>query len=231
MIHIFKNLARISRFKAEAALEDANAIDLIELKIRDSETNLAAAKNTLASLIIRQRGEQKSLSRIETQIADLEERAGEALTARKKEMAQEAAEAIAELEDEAQLRSQTCKSIGERIEKIRFSIEKSHRRMISLKQGAQAAKSVAMERKAQKSINRSINTTTSFGEAERLIAKVTSLSDPFEESQVLEEIDEGLSRRNIKDRLSDAGFGTPTKTRADDVLERLAAKNQSKKAS
>ena len=231
MIGLFKNLARISQFKAETALEDANAIDLIDLKIRDSEANLSAAKNTLASLIIRKRSEEKSLHRIENQIADLEERAGQALAARKNDMAREAAVAIAELEDEAKLRRETCESIQNRIEKIRFSIEKAHRRLVSLKQGAQAAKSVAMERKAQKSINRSIDTTTSFSEAERLISKVTNLSDPFEESQVLEEIDEGLSRRNIKDRMAEAGFGSATKTRADDVLERLAAKTATKKAS
>ncbi len=227
MIHLFKSLARITQLKAETALEDANAIDLIDLKIRDSDVNLSTAKNTLASLIIRQRGEQKSRARIENQIVDLEGRARQALAAKKNDMAREAAEAIAELEDEATLRQQTCDGIGERIEKIRFSIEKAHRRMVSLKQGAQAAKSVAMERKAQKSIN----TTTSFTEAERLIAKVTNLSDPFEESQVLEEIDEGLSRRNIKDRMAEAGFGDPTKTRADDVLDRLAAKISTKKTS
>lgn len=231
MIHLFKNLARITHLKAETALEDANAIDLIDLKIKDSEANLSSAKNTLASLIIRQRGEQKSLTRIDRQVADLEERAGQALAARKDDLARDAAEAIAELEDEAALRRQTCDGIGDRIEKIRRSIEKAHRRLVSLKQGAQAAKSVAMERKAQKSINRSIDTTTSFAEAERLISKVTNMSDPFEEGQVLEEIDEGLSRRNIKDRMAEAGFGAATKTRADDVLERLAAKNSTKKAS
>ncbi len=231
MIHLFKSLARITHLKAETALEDANAIDLIDLKIKDSEAKLSSAKNTLASLIIRQRGEQKSLTRIEKQVADLEERAGLALDARKNDLARDAAEAIAELEDEAALRRQTCDGIGDRIEKIRRSIEKAHRRLVSLKQGAQAAKSVAMERKAQKSINRSIDTTTSFAEAERLISKVTNMSDPFEEGQVLEEIDEGLSRRNIKDRMAEAGFGAATKTRADDVLERLAAKTSTKKAS
>ena len=231
MFKIFNNLAKIVQFKANSALEDANAVDLIDLKIRESEQNLSAAKNTLASLIVRQRAEEKSHGRIVAQIKDLEGRAIAALDAGKTSLAQDAAEAIAELENEARLRADTLKMLEERIGKIQLSIEKAHRRLVSLRQGALAAKAAVVERKAQKRIDRSLNSTSTFKEAEDLIARVTSQSDPFEEAGVLDEIDAGLTKDKIADRMAEQGFGPATKSRADDVLARLSAKTKTKKAS
>ena len=79
MLNVLKTLFLGASARAEEQLTDHLAIDLIEQKIRESEGALSLAKSTLAALIIRQRNETQTLSRLETQIADLETRARQAL--------------------------------------------------------------------------------------------------------------------------------------------------------
>ena len=45
--------------------------------------------------------------------------------------------------------------------------------------------------------------------------------DPFEQSEILRQIDSGLQNEDVADRLAGAGFGPSTKTTAADVLSRL----------
>ena len=229
MLRLLENIAKIASFKAYDAVEARHAIDLIELKIRESEQNLTAAKSTLAGLIVRQRSEEKALMRISNQIRDLEERAQTALADGKENLALEAAQAIADLENEKATRSGSLEALSDRIEKIRLSIEKSHRRLIDLRQGAMAAKATAAQHKAQRGLERSLGNTSTFREAEELIARVTGQADPFEEADILDEIDDSLAGKNTRDKLAEAGLGSPVKSRADDVLERLKAKDKKSK--
>ena len=57
MLNVLKTLLQGANARAEERLTDHFAIDLIEQKIREAEAGLAAAKQTLASLIVRQRNE------------------------------------------------------------------------------------------------------------------------------------------------------------------------------
>ena len=199
MLNVLKTLFLGASARAEEQLTDHFAIDLIEQKIRESEGALSLAKSTLAALIIRQRNETQTLTRLETQIADLEARARQALTAGREDLAADAATAIANLENERTVRRDTLDQLANRVARTQASAE----------------------RKAQKSLNRSIGATSSIREAEELIARVVNGPDPFAESEVLDEIDAGLSEKGIRDRLGEAGFGDKTKVRADDVLARL----------
>lgn len=221
MRRLLSNLGRIASFKANDALEQKHAIELIDLKIRDSEQSLSVAKSTLASIIMRQRNEAAAISRIKQQVADLENRAKAAIAAKNKNLSADAAQAIADLENERSNREQAHQSFSEKREKIQLSIEKAHRRIINLRQGANVAKATMAQQKAQTRLDRSIGNTSTFKEAEDLIARVAGQSDPFEESHVLDEIDEGLDQSNISNRLAEAGFGAPTRIRAEDVLARL----------
>jgi phage shock protein A len=207
--------------RAEEQLTDHFAIDLIEQKIRESESALSLAKTTLAALIIRQRNEEQTLGRLNTQVADLETRARQALSAGREDLAADAASAIASLENERAVRRDTLDQLANRVARTQAAVEKAHRRIIDLRQGMISARAADAERKAQKSLNRSIGSNTSIREAEELIARVVNGPDPFAESEVLDEIDAGLSQTDIQDRLGEAGFGDKTKVRADDVLARL----------
>ena len=58
-------------------------------------------------------------------------------------------------------------------------------------------------------------------EAEQLISRVLGKDDPFERSEILADINRDLDGENIADRMADAGFGSATRSTADDVLARL----------
>lgn len=221
MLNVLKTLFLGASARAEEQLTDHFAIDLIEQKIRESEHALSLAKTTLAALIMRQRNEQKTLTRLETQITDLEARAREALAAGREDLAADAASAIADLENERVLRKDTLAQLTDGVARTQSAVEKANRRIIDLRQGMISARAADAERKAQKSLNRSIGQTASIREAEELIARVVNGPDPFAESEVLDQIDAGLNGTDIRDRLGDAGFGSKSKVRADDVLARL----------
>ncbi|TIV25906.1 MAG: PspA/IM30 family protein, partial [Mesorhizobium sp.] len=72
MLSLIKTLLDGASARAEDNLKDRFAIDLLAQRIRDAEAGLAAAKQTLASLIVRQRAEQTSLDQLDRRIADLE---------------------------------------------------------------------------------------------------------------------------------------------------------------
>lgn len=223
MLNVLKTLFLGASARAEEQLTDHFAIDLIEQKIRESEGALSLAKSTLAALIIRQRNEQQTLSRLNAQVADLEQRAREALAAGRDDLAADAAMAIANLENERTVRQSTLAQLADRVARTQASVEKASRRILDLRQGMISARAVDAERKAQKSLNRSIGNTSSIREAEELIARVVNGPDPFAEAEVLDEIDAGLNQTGIQDRLGQAGFGTKTKVDASDVLARLKA--------
>lgn len=217
MLSLLRTLLDGAGAKAEDRLKDQFAVDLLAQRIRDAEAGLACAKQTLASLIVRQRAEQASLD----QLADLETRTRSALAAGAEALAHDGASAIAELENEREVRRTTVRSLTEKTLRMRLSLEQAHRRIVDLNQGMISARAVDAEQKAQRRLNRSIGRTASLNEAEALLARIRERSDPFEEASILDEIDAGLSQEAIRGKLEEAGHGPSTKVRAQDVLERL----------
>ena len=221
---MFKTLATLihgQNARAEDRVRDAFAIELIDQKIRESENSLRAAKATLASLIQRQRSEQKQHAALKSRISDLTRRAQEALDNDREDMAAEAARAIANMENELTGRTETLDRLDQKVMRLRSSIESGHRRIIDLKQGAIQARAVRREQNIQMQMQRTGATSGSVEEAEELIARVLGRDDPFERSEILADINRDLDGDNITNRMADAGFGDATRSTADDVLARL----------
>ncbi len=82
-----------------------------------------------------------------------------------------------------------------------------------------AAKAVRAEQKMQARLAPGIE--NSFEEAEELIARVMGRDDPFEQGEVLRDINAALKHENIGDKLASKGYGPATKSTAADVLARL----------
>ena len=221
---MFKTLATLisgQNARAEDRVRDAFAIELIDQKIRESEAGVRAAKATLASLIQRQRAEVQQHGTLKSRIADLTRRATIALDEGREDMATEAARAIATMENELTLRSQTLERLDQKIIRLRSSIESGHRRIIDLKQGAIQARAVKREQDIQMRMTKSGASTDSTQEAEDLIARVLGRDDPFERTEILADINRDLQGDNITNRMADAGFGAATRATAEDVLARL----------
>ncbi len=222
---MFKTLSTLiagANARAEDRVRDAFAIELIDQKIREADTHLAAAKATLASLILRQRSELRQLDGLNGRIADLTRRALAAMAAQELALAAEAAEAIATMESEAAIRSATLTRLEAQILRLRASIDAGNRRIIDLKQGAIQARAVRREQDIQSKLTTSLGGPSAAQEAEELIAGVLGRDDPFEQGQILAEIDADLNRACIADRLADWGFGPATKVTAAQVLARLS---------
>ncbi|SMX44199.1 PspA/IM30 family protein [Octadecabacter ascidiaceicola] len=210
--------------RSEDRVRDAFAIELIDQKIREAETSLKAAKATLASLIQRQRSEERQRDALKNRIKDMMTRAQDAMDQGRDDLATEAAHAVAQMENELTIRNETCDRLDQKVIRLRNSIEAGHRRIIDLKQGAIQARAVRREQAIQSKLNSTIGHTSNVEEAEELIGRVMGKDDPFEQSEILREIDRDLGHETLADRMSDQGFGKATRTTADDVLARLKSK-------
>jgi len=222
MFGTLRTLVNGANARAEEKVRDTYSIELIEQKIREANNGLSAAKATLVSLIQRSRAEGRQIEMLENRVKEMTGRTKAALKAGRDDMATEAAQAIAEMENELTLRRETATRLETRIMRLRQSVETTNRRIIDLKQGAIAAKAVRQEQSIQKRLNTTLAGQSPINEAEDLIERVLSRDDPFEQSEILREIDQGLNREDIGDRLANAGFGPATKVTADDVLKRLS---------
>ncbi len=228
MLSTMRTLFLGASARAEEQLRDQYSLELIEQKLREAQTQLKAAKVGLAGLIQRERGEQRQIDSIETRITDMTTRATEALDAGREDMATHAAQAIADMENGLVQRRETVTRLELRIAQLKTSIEAANRRIIDLKQGAVAARAVKQEQALQKRLGRHLGGSTAMDEAEELIAHVIGKDDPFEQSQILAEIDQGLDHSGLDARMSDAGFGPKTRVSAADVLKRITPKTPSK---
>jgi len=221
MFEILSTLLKGSNAKAVEVVTDHFAIDLLNQKIREAEGGVNGAKQALATLILRQRAEQTALNLLRSRKAALEDRVRKAITAGSSDLAMEGAAAIAEMENEEAVRAQTILRLDEKVSRLRHSVEKAHRRVIDLRQGAITARAIDVERRSQRNLNRSLERGSAIDEAEALIRRVAEQDDPLEQAEIVEEIDQSLSHKTAEDRLAEAGFGPSTKVRAEDVLARL----------
>ena len=224
MFGTLKTLMMGAQARAEENVRDQYAIELIDQKIREAEANLSAAKGTLASLIQRQRSEDRLLATLNTRIADLTERATEALKGEREDLAGQAATAIAELENERTLRLGTVDRLAARVLQLQSTVESAHRRIVDLKQGAITARAIRREQTIQGRVNHTLGGTSAADEAETLIKRVTNADDPFEQSQILKEINSKLDHTNVAETMADAGFGPAMRSTQVEVLARLRAK-------
>ncbi len=221
MLKLVTTLIKGATARQEELATQQFAVDLLQQKVRESDEVLRRAKDTLALLILKERQEKRLLDTVLARKADLESRAALALAGGSEDLAREAAQAIADLENEARVRAAAIDRLRERSNRMRLSLERNHRRIIDLKLGVMTAKAVDAERKAQASMNRVIGRNEPMREAEELIARVLGADDPVEESEIMEEIDQGLTNSGMHERLSAAGYGAPTKVTAAEVLRRL----------
>ncbi|MEO0828949.1 MAG: PspA/IM30 family protein [Pseudomonadota bacterium] len=221
MFSTLRTLFAASSAAAEERLRDHNAIPLIEQKIRESEAGLRAAKTALAALMQRQSSEVRQAEALTKRIETMTNRAKQALEDGRNELAEEAAAAIANMENEMARRQQTVDHLDSKVMRLRTSVETAHRRIIDLRQGAIQARSLRREQTAQSALTSTLAGQGSMEEAESLIAQVMGQDDPFEQGEFLRDIERDLSHTSLDDRLAGEGYGPATKSTASDVLARL----------
>ncbi|WP_120633483.1 PspA/IM30 family protein [Ruegeria sp. EL01] len=225
MFGTLKTLINGANARAEDRLRDTYSIELIDQKIREAEQNLKAAKLSLASLIQKQRNENRQIEGLKSRVEDLMARARQALTDDRQDLVESAAQAVADLENETTLRTQTVDRLETRILQLRHSVQAASRRILDLKQGAISARAVKREQGLQRRLNRHLGGDSPIDEAQSLIERVMNQDDPFEQSEILREIDAGMDHTNLAARMEQAGYGPKTRATAADVLNRLKTRS------
>lgn len=210
--------------RAEQALETENAAIIIEQKIREAEAGHGAAKRGLATLIARTKSEEKALGYVYKRLSDLEGRTKSAVESGKNALARDAATLMADLENERAVRERSLESSREKAGRIRLNIEKTHRRLIDLRQGLLTAKSIETERGAIRQMKGKLSANSAIQEGEAVLERLLSSEDPIEVMEAYDEIESDLSGATVIDRLTEAGFGKPDKIRPEDILARFQKK-------
>jgi len=223
MLGTFRTLFAGASARAEENLRDTFAIELIDQKIREAELGLRNAKATLATLIQRQRSEQKLAETLAARIDDLTARARAALEAGQETLAMEGATAIAVMENELTLRRETLARLEAKVVRLTASVESAHRRIIDLRQGAMQARAIRREQTVQGKLRG--HDPSAFEEAQELINRVVGADDPVERDDILDSINRGLSKEGLIDRMADAGFGAANRSSAATVFARLQAQS------
>ncbi len=233
MFDTLRTLFRWNAVNAEEMLIDRNAVALLEQKIRDADTAQRQGKQTLAALMARRKADMRNQAGLETRLADLESRAGEAIEGNREDLAMRAAAAIAELENERAARQQAIDHVETEVADLRTSLERTERRLVELRQGLIVARSSDRARRARSALSRNqLGTASAVSDAERLLKRVLERSDEDREiSDALADVEREFSGDAIRDTLEEGGFGTSTRVRADDVMARLKAGRRSTKPS
>lgn len=220
MFQTFKTLFNGMAVREEKRVRDIFALDLIDQKIDETEKGLTAAKSSLAALIQRQRAEQKQAKALENRIADLLARAKEALEKELPELATETATAVADMENELDVRCVTVSRLDSKITTLRLRVEKGQRQLIDLRQGAISAKAIRAEQNATRKVASALPASPAK-EAQDLIAGIIQSEDAENIADIFEELEDDLTHRSLEERLGASGCGDKTKITAEDVLARL----------
>ncbi len=217
--------------RALRQLETDNASLIIEQKIAEAEAGHAAAKRSLAAMIVQMRANESALERLRGEIADLSDRTRKALAAGDDALAADAAAMIAPMEDERRLREDTLAASRARASRLRLALERNQRQLIGLRQGLITAQSVERERRGLAGSNGSPaserSVRASIREGEAVLARLLGSDDPGALDDALDEVEDALSGRDVVQQLAERGHGKALKTRPEDVLERLRAEVKS----
>jgi len=136
----------------------------------------------------------------------------------------DAARLLADLENERDVRERTLESSREKAGRIRLNIEKTHRRLIDLRQGLLTAQSIEIERGAIRQMKGDMSASSAIHEGEAVLKRLINGQDPIEIMEAYEEVESQISGENIMDRLAESGFGKSDKINALDVLARFKPK-------
>jgi phage shock protein A len=221
---MFKQIVTLIRGTSYEATESAlvpHTHTILRQQIRDCAQALAAARYAVAVAQAQNAHEEASHKRILERIADLEFRTIAAVQQGKQDLAYEAAESIAVLEQERDSSLQVQQAYRSEIGRLKSIIRKSEFRLKDLERGQKLSAATA---KAQKLRDHGAGSTlNTFTEAEATLARLRERQSHFDLTMdALDDMDRTRDPATITEKLAEAGCGPATKTRAEDVLKHLA---------
>ena len=232
---MLKSLLTLMRGTANDAVEatiDHKALVILDQQIRDCGAAVNMARKALAIAIAQDRQEQGRLEKLGDRIGDLEARATRALNGDREDLANQAAEAIAALEDERDAGAEAQASFAKECQRLRAVVRSSEQRLRDLERGRRTAKTYdAVIKLRDKGLGAGQGHLNTLSEAEATLERLRSRQRALDHAtEALDQLEADTSSKTITDRMADAGFGAPTQNRAADVLERLKANSMATSA-
>lgn len=207
--------------RTERALERQNAITILEQKIEAATSAQAHAKQRLASLILKERNDTRTLTSLRGQAQELESRIEKAIRSDLTALAEDAAVHLARLEHDIARLEKTIARNQLAVERLRRLVDTAQTRLLELQQGLSTARSVAAERRTTAELSGDITGIAALVEGERVLTDFLEQPDVFEHMEILEEINAENDPEGVLDRLAAAGCGAPSPHAPDSVLERI----------
>lgn len=205
------------------AISDANALQILRQQLRDAATGLEQSKRAVAVVMAYAERERKSAAKLETQLADLEDRALDAIRKEREDLAVEAASAIAELEAEHTACKSSIDHYDREITKLREQVGLAEHRLRTLQRGKQLADAAERTQKLRGTMPDGV--LASLKEAEATLERLQGRQSHAEEVEIaLTEVNASSSAEATSARLAAAGCGAPLRPAAADVMARLQAK-------
>src|SRR5882672_8463627 len=226
MLKTIVTLFRGAAFRAEEEFTDRSALLILDQQIRDAAAGIERAKRALAVAIAQDEAEGKRLETTLGRIADLEERAVAALNGGSEELATEAAEAIAVMEQDRDSIREARATFAREIGQLKSTVTRSGQRLSELERGrriAQAAESVRRLKTGSGAF--APGGTTALADAETTLRRLRERqAEDTAAANAFEALDGDSKPAGIAEKLEAAGFGKRTRPTAASVLERLRHK-------
>ena len=226
---ILKNILTAVRGGASEvgeAVVDANAMRILSQEIRDAESAIGKAKQSLTSLKASEIKLKREINSLQQDVADYESKALQALEANNEGLAIEVANRIAELEADAADKNTEHSSLSAQVDKINSLIRAREKTIQKNKREVEKIKTVEQLQKATSTMSTNFAATNASehrvsAALERVKAKQTNWEDRMEAGEWMEDSSQS---DELDSKLKAAGIGAGADTGGASVLERLKAK-------
>lgn len=214
--------------EAGEAIVDTQALRILDQEVRDAAEELKASKDSLATIIARQKLGEEKVAKLK---ADIETHEGYAVKALEKDdevLALEVAGKIANLEASLHTEESATKGYKASADKLKAAIKQAESNIRRLKQQVDTVKATESVQRAQAAVSErhsgsNSKMRTAMDSLERIKEK-QALSEA--KMNAASEISEELAESSLQTKLEEAGIAASERS-ADEILARLKSKVQS----
>ena len=228
MLTILSTLVRGAAARAAEDLHDQHAFLILEQQLRDAAAALDDSRRTLGRAIAQEAADARKQDALAARMTELEASAVAALAGGREDLAQEAAEALAEMEEEADALRTTRAAYGAEVAALRRAVRKGTRHFAELERGQRIARATDAVRRLRARRGQGMGSPAALAEAQATLRRLREAQAADAASDEALTIIEAAEPESLCERLEEAGFGPRTRPSAGSVMERLRAKAQAK---
>ncbi len=229
MLKTFVTLFRGALAATQEEIVDRNALLVLDQQIRDATGAVARGKRELAVAVVSHDRERRRIESLSARITDFEERAAAALAIGRNDLATEAAEAIAEMENDRAAALEARAEVSDEIARLRTTLVDGTRRLGDLTRGRHIARAAEAARRLDRGPDATGPVAQSaLAEAEGTLRRLRERqADNVAVDHIVDSFDPDVAATTLAARLEAAGCGPHTRITAAEVLARIGSRTKS----